>query len=76
MCAEQTNYRSFLLRLWQEGSHSEWRAALQDVITGQRQHFATLDALTAFLHGQAKPNDPGCKGKDGQSTEISHETLP
>ena len=76
MCAEQTNYRSFLLRLWQEGSHREWRAALQDVITGQRQHFATLEALLAFLHGQAQPNDPDWKEKDGQNTGISHETLP
>jgi len=44
-------YLSYLLRLWQTGNESEivWRAALEDVRTGERQGFASLDALIAHL---------------------------
>jgi hypothetical protein len=44
-------YRSYLLRLWQTGDEGEiaWRAALEDVQTGERLGFPSLDALVAYL---------------------------
>jgi len=40
-----------LLRLWQAEANGRlgWRASLQDVATGQRRHFGSLEALVAYL---------------------------
>ena len=49
----ERNQRSFLLRLWREHPGAPLRATL--IAVGQpdaRQHFATLDALFAFLRAQ------------------------
>lgn len=47
----QRSYHSYLLRLWQErnGSHLQWRASLQSAQTGEKYHFASLEALFAFI---------------------------
>ncbi len=52
MASEQRGYRSYLLRLWQAGNGDapEWRIVLEDVRTQQRQSFASVDHLAAFLH--------------------------
>jgi len=44
-------YLSYLLRLWQTRSQGEvaWRAALEDVQTGERRGFASLDDLVTYL---------------------------
>ena len=65
MDKEQPNYFSFLLRLWREDddemlhqvdeapvrkeSRPIWLASLESSLTGQRQGFANLDDLFAFL---------------------------
>lgn len=48
---KQQSYHSYLLRLWQEpnGSHLQWRASLQSAQTGENYHFASLEALFAFI---------------------------
>ena len=55
---EQSDYLSFLLRLWHVGSAESphrnikgavWRAALQDTLTDERLNFASLEDLVAFL---------------------------
>jgi hypothetical protein len=53
---EQRRYLSYLLRLWQTKSGGEmvWRASLEDSQTGERQGFASLDALFAFLRQQTE----------------------
>jgi hypothetical protein len=44
-------YYAFLLRIWQAGSVDQpsWRASLEDPHTRQVVHFASLEALCAFL---------------------------
>jgi hypothetical protein len=51
MSISTSAYFSYLLRLWLAGDDDqpEWRAALIDPQTGQRQGFASLEALFAFL---------------------------
>ena len=52
---KQQRYLSYLLRLWQTESKGllVWRASLEDARTGERQGFAGIDALLAFLREQA-----------------------
>ena len=42
-----STYIAFLLRCWQEGS--TWRYSLEEVGTGRRHAFATLDELFSFM---------------------------
>ena len=50
---EQANYASHLLRLWRgSGAKAVWRASLENVFTGERVSFASLDELFDFLRGQ------------------------
>jgi hypothetical protein len=75
MDKRQPNYFSYLLRLWREyddgmphrvdeaPEHTEskwiWLASLESSLTGQRQGFANLEELFAFLRRQAGvPPDP------------------
>jgi hypothetical protein len=65
---EQPEYLSYLLRLWRVSGQGEsqsplpkatWRASLEDPHTGERQGFASLDALVEFLWEQIG-SDPDC----------------
>jgi hypothetical protein len=50
---------SYLLRLWRDHTRSPWRAVVIDVARpGEHQHFATLEALFAFLAAQTDPAPP------------------
>jgi hypothetical protein len=41
---------SYLLRIWRRDTRSPWHVMVVDVARpGEHQHFATLDALFAFL---------------------------
>jgi len=44
-------YLAFLLRIWQikDAEQLIWRASLEDPHTGERQGFATYEALIDFL---------------------------
>ena len=46
-------YHAYLLRFWEErgeqGASAAWRFSLEDPQTGQRQGFADLGSLTAWL---------------------------
>ena len=57
----QSDYRSFLLRLWrvEDGGSTVWRASLQDVETGERRGFASPEELIAFLLDQVNGNGAG-----------------
>ena len=54
MSEDQRRYISYLLRLWQtmSGDALVWYASLESSQTGERQGFASLDALFEFLRGQ------------------------
>jgi hypothetical protein len=51
MPKEQRDYLSYLLRLWRNGdrAQSAWRASLEDSLASERQSFASVDDLCAFL---------------------------
>jgi hypothetical protein len=56
MDGKQSNYFSYLLRLWREDAVPQcpdrktiWLASLESSLTGERQGFASLDDLFAFL---------------------------
>lgn len=48
---ETRGYVAYLLRLWREkgGESTQWRASLQDPHTGEKEGFASLGALFAYL---------------------------
>ena len=48
---EQSDYVSYLLRLWREGGEQEatWRASLESARTGELRGFANLDEMFDFL---------------------------
>ena len=50
---EQSDYRSYLLRLWRvsEGQDA-WQASLESPHTGERQGFSDLEAMFDFLRRQ------------------------
>lgn len=50
---DPVTYRSYLLRVWQEGKAGDsWRASLQSAATGERQGFASLDDLFGYIRSQ------------------------
>ena len=52
MASEPRRYRAYLLRVWQVLGDDEvpaWRASLEDVHTGARQGFGSLELMLAFL---------------------------
>lgn len=54
MAKGQSDYLSYLLRLWRVNGEEKavWRASLESPHTGERNGFASLDALVDFLRGQ------------------------
>jgi len=52
---KQHDYQSYLLRLWREDDVSPWRASLESTATCEKQGFATLNDLIAFLQSQTIP---------------------
>lgn len=51
---EKSTYYSFLFRLWRVDQNNQlfWRASLENPITGQNQHFSTLEDLIHFLQNE------------------------
>jgi hypothetical protein len=72
----EPGYLSFLLRLWRvdDGQAKAWRASLQNALTGQRQGFADLVQLMAFLRQQT--DDSGNPGPGLPGSEAADQTLP
>ena len=68
----EPGYLSFLLRLWRvdDGEASAWRASLQNALTGQRQGFADLVQLIAFLRQQIEVSgNPGSGSPGSQAAD-------
>ncbi len=55
----ETNYWSYLLRVWRESAQDPWRAMLEDPHTGERLAFADAERLLAFLNQQFNVENPG-----------------
>jgi hypothetical protein len=61
----RSDYHAYLLRVWRDGPQAPWRASLQRTTTEQMYHFATIEALFAFLDG--------CLTHDGDGTTTTEE---
>jgi hypothetical protein len=57
MAEQEKPYLSYLLRLWlvQNEAHHVWRCSLENVKTGERQGFASLEAMCLFLSEKIMP---------------------
>jgi hypothetical protein len=57
MSGQGRRYLSYLLRLWETQSEGAlvWRASLESALTGERQGFASLADLIAFLEQETAP---------------------
>ena len=63
---QPAHYHSFLVRLWREQGHPDWRASARSIQTGEEQQFAHLEQLFVFLHTQTADGLPeGIGGFDG-----------
>jgi hypothetical protein len=54
---DQTDYQSYLLRLWQtrDGECTVWHASLEHPDSRVRQGFAELDDLFDYIRAQTEP---------------------
>jgi hypothetical protein len=43
------HYQAYLVRLWREDIATPWRVVVTYVPTGEKRHFASLDACFAFI---------------------------
>ncbi|MCA9974175.1 MAG: hypothetical protein KC413_00440 [Anaerolineales bacterium] len=66
MTEQEKPYLSYLLRLWlvQNQTHCAWRCSLENVQTGERHGFASLEAVCAFLGEQIDPSLEGDRVDD------------
>jgi hypothetical protein len=64
-------YFSYLLRLWQAGTGqgAAWRASLEEIPTGERRAFASLDDLFAYLREQTRASPPPEEGRAGEGSQ-------
>jgi hypothetical protein len=60
----QTEYFSYLIRLWRDGEKGSWRVIIENPHNGKRYGFSDIDKLIAFL--EEKTNKKQIK-------EINHE---
>jgi hypothetical protein len=72
MYESATKYQSYLVRLWQDGPHTLWRATAHHVQSSEIVHFADLEALFTFLWAQtaSQPISPLAEGTIGPTEEI------
>ncbi len=52
MKSTEKTYQAYLVRLWRDGEHSNWRASAQDPKAAKAHLFADVTALIAFLEAQ------------------------
>ena len=70
----EPTHASYLLRLWRDHARSPWRAMVIDVARpGEHQHFATLEALFAFLTAQTGPAPPPAHEQVHAPIEWEHD---
>ncbi len=73
MTTEPRRYLAYMLRLWQVGGDGEptWRASLESPHTGERQGFAGLQALLAFLEEQTRSTEDPSATSDERKEIVS-----
>ena len=74
MSGKQLVYQAYLLRLWRDDAGAPWRATLIAVARPDEQlHFATLDALCAFLLAQTVPATLLTQAEANQSAQSDRD---
>jgi len=68
----ESQYRAYLVRLWQDSPHAPWRALARDVETGEERRFATVEHLFLFLHRRTEGAEPEGITSDGGRNASSH----
>ena len=67
---EQSDYQSYLLRLWRAKEGQEgWRASLESAQTGERKGFATLDALFDYVRSRTRVALSECSRGEGNARD-------
>ena len=83
--SQPVSYCSYLVRLWREQPGTAWRAAAQNVQTGEIVRFASIDSLCCYLTDHATDSgDPQVdeRAADRLSTHLvwggvrAAQTLP
>ena len=46
---QPTHYQAYLVRLWRDSADVPWRVVVTYVSTGEKRHFASLDACFAYI---------------------------
>jgi hypothetical protein len=71
LMGQKRRYVSFLLRMWEEsggdrscGDEPLWRASLERPQGAEREMFASLADLFAFLEDEARSGSPDLEGQD------------
>jgi hypothetical protein len=65
---EQSDYQSYLLRLWRAKEGQEgWRASLESAQTGECKRFATLDALFDYVRSRTRIALSECSRGEGDA---------
>jgi hypothetical protein len=72
------HYLAYLLRLWRVGKEGEaaWRASLENAHTGERQGFADLATLLAFLEAETERSGSRQKTADAGSRDEGYGVAP
>jgi type II secretory pathway component HofQ len=81
MASKRLRYLAYMLRLWQVGEdQTVWRASLENAHSGDRQGFASLHALVAFLAEETAQDRPdaaeeSCPDSKQSQREASESHL-
>ena len=61
-----------MLRLWRavNDGHIDWRASLEDPLTGDRHGFASLARLMAFLEARTATERERDAGEEGETEQT------
>jgi hypothetical protein len=73
MFQDQTNYESYLLRLWQvrQGGKRVWRASLENTRTGTRSNFADVNRAFDFLRVSLRGKPPRTLPRQKKSSLVT-----
>ena len=67
--SQPSNYTAYLLRCWQEGV--SWRYSLEEIGSGKRHGFASLDEFVSFLLAMSMQPETSEKFGDDGETHMS-----
>lgn len=68
---DEQRYLAYMVRLWtvQRNGGRLWRASVEDVRTGERQAFADVAGLEAFLQAAMAEEPPAAVTENGSACE-------